>query len=210
MPFAFCPSPSLFCGPCAYLATSPPPHADNPKASSSQSNGTERNPFETMQHSYYDQAVVSMSLNSSILGTHLPGDVTPGMRTPGGITSHSAIPTTSISLGDQTSHEAATTKSKRTTSSRSTQPIHLLEQHSLPHDGRTFHRRFSLHLDNGANHADASASSATTKTRNTAAPRGHSPSRSSRAATLRQQSCCATVRRHSIRQERVHWPRAYR
>ncbi len=72
-----------------------------PKASSSHSNGAERNPFDTMQPPAMTKQASRSSLNSSIISNHLPGDVTPGgMRTPGGIMSQSAIPTTSISLND--------------------------------------------------------------------------------------------------------------
>ncbi|SPO21203.1 probable SCH9 - serine/threonine protein kinase involved in stress response and nutrient-sensing signaling pathway [Ustilago trichophora] len=148
------------------LWPSGPADQTTPKASSSHSNGAERNPFDAMQPPAMTKQSSRSSLNSSIIGTHLPGDQTPGMRTPGGITSHSAIPTTSISLSDPDfTMKLPPPKQQKTDSpqavTNSTAPVS-----DAPSTAS------AASTSNSAINSNAT-SSGTSKTRNTAAPRGH-------------------------------------
>ncbi|SPO20282.1 probable SCH9 - serine/threonine protein kinase involved in stress response and nutrient-sensing signaling pathway [Ustilago trichophora] len=148
------------------LWPSGPADQTTPKASSSHSNGAERNPFDAMQPPAMTKQSSRSSLNSSIIGTHLPGDQTPGMRTPGGITSHSAIPTTSISLGDPDfTMKLPPPKQQKTDSPQAltNSPAPMSQAPSTASAASTSNSAINTNT----------TSSATSKTRNTAAPRGH-------------------------------------
>lgn len=119
------------------------------------------------------------SLNSSIIGTHLPGDQTPGMRTPGGITSHSAIPTTSISLSDPDfTMKLPPPKQKNDSSVAPGPPANVAATGQMDGAGPMSDATASepsstpnsAHTSSSTN---STTSSGPSKTRNTAAPRGH-------------------------------------
>lgn len=153
-----------------------------PKASSSHSNGAERNPFDTMQPPTMSKQSSRSSLNSSVLGTHIPGDQTPGgMRTPGGITSHSAIPTTSISMGvPDFSMKLPPQKQKDNPNLAASQqptnhaaPASNNTEAPMQDAASTAPTAPAATAPANANNSTASTNSSTSKTRNTYAPRGH-------------------------------------
>lgn len=139
-----------------------------PKASSSHSNGAERNPFDSMQPPTMTKQSSRSSLNSSITGMHLPGDVTPGMRTPGAITSHSAIPTTSISLSDPDFTMKLPPPKQKNEQNHIADTVNSTNNNSAP-----VPMSDALSTPSPSTSNNASTSSGATKTRNTAAPRGH-------------------------------------
>ncbi|SNX81934.1 probable SCH9 - serine/threonine protein kinase involved in stress response and nutrient-sensing signaling pathway [Melanopsichium pennsylvanicum] len=145
-----------------------PADQTTPKASSSHSNGAERNPFDTMQPPTMTKQSSRSSLNSSIVGTNLPGDVTPGMRTPGGITSHSSIPTTSISLSDPdfTMKLPPPKQKNDATLPSANTPVPMT-------DAAPAVPAASASTSNGAISSSSTTASGPTRTRNTNAPRGH-------------------------------------
>ncbi|PWZ01406.1 kinase-like protein [Testicularia cyperi] len=164
------------------LWPSGPADQTTPKASSSHSNGPERNPFDAMQPPSMTKQSSRSSLNSSMSGMHLPGDQTPGLRTPGGITSHAAIPTTSISLTDPDfTMTLPPAKNKGQAVADSSMP----PTSSVPSDmsissgsegtsTTTTSTASTISSSNaGSSQASAPSTSNSTKTRNTAAPRGH-------------------------------------
>ncbi|ETS63843.1 hypothetical protein PaG_02164 [Moesziomyces aphidis] len=164
------------------LWPSGPADQTTPKASSSHSNGAaERNPFDSMQPPAMTKQSSRSSLNSSILGTHLPGDQTPGMRTPGGITSHSAIPTTSISLGDPDFTMKLPPQKQRNEPSLAAQP-HAANQNAPIADAPAAlmsdaappaSSASTSNADQPQSGANTPAGTGSSRTRNTAAPRGH-------------------------------------
>ncbi len=120
------------------------------------------------------------SLNSSILGTHLPGDQTPGMRTPGGITSHSAIPTTSISLGDPDFTMKLPPQKQRNEPSLAAQPraanqnAPIADAPATPmSDAAPPASASTSNVDQPQSGANTPSGTGSSRTRNTAAPRGH-------------------------------------
>ncbi|KIS72184.1 putative serine/threonine protein kinase [Mycosarcoma maydis] len=154
------------------LWPSGPADQTTPKASSSHSNGAERNPFDSMLPPAMTKQSSRSSLNTSIITNHLPGDVTPGMRTPGGITSQSAIPTTSISLSDPDfTMKLPPPKHKN----EPNMPLALPSNHTAtPISDAVPTASSSTSTDSVASVSSGSGSgSGSSKTRNTYAPRGH-------------------------------------
>ncbi|KAJ1035239.1 hypothetical protein NDA18_000835 [Ustilago nuda] len=183
------------------LWPSGPSDQTTPKASSSHSNSAaERNPFDNMQPPAMTKQSSRSSLNASLVGTHLPGDQTPGMRTSGSVMPHSAIPTTSISLGDPdftiklpppkpkndasgavpaelNNNSTATTPmtdatSASTASAASTSNNNHAASANAPATTNTTNTTNTTTTANNNNN-NASSGSSTSKTRNTNAPRGH-------------------------------------